>query len=67
MADRTSPKTPYEIRSDLLQLAFNVLIARHAAIAVAENNGKIATSPTTDEIIEEAHKMNKFVSTGSTS
>ena len=52
-------KTPYEIRLELLQLAFEVLVKKHQALA-----GSTAplTSPTTDEVIAEAEKMNNFIS-----
>jgi hypothetical protein len=59
-------KTPYEIRLDLLQLAFDILTAKHAAAAGASiasgNLGVISTSPTTEEVIAEAEKMNSFIS-----
>ena len=58
-------KTAYEIRLDLLQLAFEVLTAKHKADAVtALKNGttEASTSPTTEEVIAEADKMNAFIS-----
>ncbi|MCX8169572.1 MAG: hypothetical protein N3D72_00610 [Candidatus Methanomethyliaceae archaeon] len=58
-------RTPYEIRLELLQLAFDVLSAKHSADAVAKNGGKICSSPSTEEIIAEADKMNAFISKGS--
>lgn len=58
---RTAPKTPYEIRLELLQLAFDVLSAKHQAAGVANGNN-VTTSPTTEEVIAEADKMNAFVS-----
>lgn len=61
MPTRTSPRTPYEIRLELLQLAFDVLKAKHAAAGVANGNNQ-STSPTTEEVIAEADKMNAFVS-----
>lgn len=63
-----SGKTPYEIRLDLLQLAFDILTAKHAAAAGVEAaNGRyggyiITTAPTTEEVIAEAEKMNNFIS-----
>ncbi len=58
-----SGKTPYEIRLDLLQLAFNILIEKHKAAAVDTHNGiRILTAPTTEEVIAEADKMNGFIS-----
>lgn len=59
MTNRTSPKTPYEIRLDLLGLAQSILQNQHEAKAVL-TAGK--TAPTTEEIIEEAEKMNNFIS-----
>jgi hypothetical protein len=61
MSNRASPKTPYEIRLDLLQLAFDVLSAKHHAKGV-ENGNNVTTSPTTEEVIAEAEKMNAFIS-----
>jgi hypothetical protein len=55
-------KTPYEIRLELLQLAFQVLSAKHQAIGVTHHTGKAATSPTTEEVMAEAEKMNAFIS-----
>jgi hypothetical protein len=58
---RTTPKTPYEIRLDLLQLAFDVLMARHNAAGVSNGNN-VTTSPSTEEVVAEAEKLNQFVS-----
>lgn len=58
--------SPYELRLNLLQLAFNVLSQKHQADACAalrNENANPTTSPTTEEIITEAEKMNKFIST----
>lgn len=59
-------KTPYEIRAELLHLAFEILSEQHTAKAAATHRGDrdlvIPTSPTTDEIIAEADKLNAFVS-----
>jgi hypothetical protein len=57
-------KTPYEIRLELLQLAFDVLMAKHQATGVANGNN-IVTSPTTEDVIAEADKMNTFISKAS--
>jgi len=61
-----SGKTPYEIRLDLLQLAFDILNAKHAAAAgeAVSRTGShvVTTSPTTEEVIAEAEKMNAFIS-----
>ena len=69
MTNKTSPKTPYEIRLDLLNLAQSVLIMKHEAESEAEAKAKLGggeryrtTSPSTEEIIAEAEKMNLFVS-----
>jgi hypothetical protein len=59
MTTRTTARTPYELRLELLQLAFEVLTKKHAA---ASTDSKINTSPTTEEIITEADKMNVFIS-----
>jgi hypothetical protein len=55
-------KSPYELRADLLKLAFQILQAKHAASAVADGKEMVATSPTTEEVIEEARKLNDFIS-----
>ena len=56
---KPTSKTPYEIRLELLQLAQTILENQHLAKAVTAA-GK--TSPTTEEIIAEADKLNAFVS-----
>lgn len=61
-------KSPYEIRQHLLQLAFDILREQHHAKAATEaaSNGAeawaVTTSPTTEEVIAEARKLNDFVS-----
>jgi len=68
MTTRNSPKTPYEIRLDLLNLAQSVLVMQHQAKAEADARTKhagdryVETAPTTEEIIAEAEKMNGFIS-----
>lgn len=62
MPTRSAPKTPYEIRLELLQLAQVILNEKHKAIGV-ENGNNQTTAPTTEEIIAEANKMNAFIST----
>lgn len=62
-----SQRTPYEIRLELLQLAFDVLQRQHEANAASAHfidNGTLypTTSPTTEEIIAEANKLNSFIS-----
>ena len=54
-------KTPYEVRLELLQLAQGILHAQHEAHGV-QNGNKVTTSPTTEEVIVEAEKLNTFVS-----
>lgn len=56
---KPTSKTPYEIRLELLQLAQTILENQHLAKAVL-TAGK--TSPTTEEILAEAEKLNSFVS-----
>lgn len=56
-----SGKTPYEIRLDLLQLAFEILVHKHQAAGV-QNGNNVTTAPTTEEVIAEADKMNAFIS-----
>lgn len=61
-------KTPYDIRTELLHLAERILSKQHEARASAqtkehgENLHLVTTSPTTEEIIAEAKKLNEFVS-----
>lgn len=60
---KSPSKTPYEIRLDLLQLAFDILSAKHAADGNKNGNGNnTSTSPTTEEVLAEAEKMNAFIS-----
>jgi len=61
MSLRTAPKTPYEIRLELLQLAQVILHEKHKTLGVI-NGDNITTSPTTEEILVEAEKMNSFIS-----
>ncbi len=59
-------KSPFELRADLLKLAFEILLAEHSAKAAAEDKTAlvplIITAPTSEEIIEEARKLNDFIS-----
>ena len=61
---KTVSKTPYEIRLELLQLAFEVLWRQHEAsnAVKVEADSSIFTAPTTEEVIAEAEKMNGFIS-----
>ena len=52
-------KSPYELRADLLRLAFEMLLEEHRA----RDEG---TSPTSEEVIKEATKLNEFISTQKT-
>lgn len=61
MSTKSMPKTPYEIRLELLQLAQLVLHEKHKAKGISNGNNT-ATSPTTEEIIVEAEKLNSFIS-----
>ena len=61
---RSAPRTPYEVRLELLQLSRDILQSQHDAAAVL-TAGK--TAPTTQEIIEEAEKMNVFISKATSS
>ena len=65
MSTRSSPKTPYEIRLELLQLAQLVLQNQHNGRNIGSSTTE-KTSPTTEDIIAEAEKMNTFISKAST-
>lgn len=59
-------KSPFELRADLLKLAFEILLAEHSAKAAEADNTAtvplITTAPSSEEIIEEARKLNDFIS-----
>lgn len=57
-------KNPFEIRTELLTLSKEILTNASTANADRDSNGNILsmTAPTTDEIIDNAKKLNKFVS-----
>ena len=61
-------KTPFELRYDLLLLAQSILDRKIDIInQQRQQNQKLvvielAMAPTTEDIIEEAEKLNKFVS-----
>jgi hypothetical protein len=65
---KNTGKTPYEIRLELLQLAFSVLENQHRAMAeekLGRSNTqclRVTTFPTTEDVITEAYKMNNFIS-----
>lgn len=70
-------KSPYELRTDLLNMALHICHekhqAEHARILFNINQDRIGSgdgiipntpaisSPTTEEIIEEATKLNEFI------
>jgi len=66
----TASKSPYEIRLDLLKLAYDILLQKEKAKTVITESlsgsckleNFMKNSPTTEEIIAEAEKLNKFVS-----
>jgi hypothetical protein len=58
-------KSPYEIRQNLLELAFSILHAQHAAAAAADGHEFARTAPTTEDVVKEASKLNEFVSLSS--
>lgn len=58
-------KSPYEIRQQLLQLAFEILREQHHARAGTAAKGEtvyITSAPTTEDVISEARKLNEFIS-----
>ena len=63
-----SSKSAYEIRESLLVLAYDILMAKARAAdgKISKEEGKnlehVLSSPTTEEIIAEASKLNDFVS-----
>jgi len=65
---KTTNKTPYEIRLDLLQLAFDILLSKAnseagaAALDRASDVVITTKSPSIEDVIKEAEKLNTFVS-----
>ena len=55
-------KSPFELRADLLVLAFKILLSHHRAIASGTNDGQPRSAPTSEEVIKEAGKLNEFIS-----
>lgn len=55
-------KSPFELRADLLNLAFSILQAQHCAKACANGCDKAESAPTSEEVIDEARKLNDFIS-----
>lgn len=68
MQNKDVKKSPYEIRLDLLYLAQTILDNQHRATAVSKalHSGDDivppATAPTSEDIIAEAEKLNRFIS-----
>lgn len=68
-------KSPFELRTELLNMALTVLLAQHSAAHARElqqlqkdhttpiSDPGVPTAPTTDEIIAEATKLNQFIQT----
>lgn len=55
-------KSPFELRADLLSLAFEILLAQARANGVDTSTGQANTAPTSEEVIDEARKLNEFIS-----
>jgi hypothetical protein len=55
-------KSPFELRADLLALSFEILLSQHRAKSANSTHGLPETAPTSDEVIEEARKLNEFIS-----
>lgn len=55
-------KTSYEIRSDLLRLSFDILASQFEAMRLERQSGENPTAPSTEAVLKEALKLNKFVS-----
>ena len=55
-------KSPFELRADLLKLAYDMLLSQHAAKAAAAGDSSITTAPSSEEVIAEARKLNEFIS-----
>lgn len=59
---RPVPKTPYEIRLELLQLSYTILLNKHNVSAAPGTDAQPVLAPTSEEVITEAEKLNTFVS-----
>jgi hypothetical protein len=55
-------KSPFELRADLLKLAYDILLSQKIAEAVAQGKDRADAAPTSDEVIAEARKLNEFIS-----
>ena len=59
-------KSPFELRADLLSLSFEILLAKHRAEGQSNTHGQPESAPTSEEVIEEARKLNDFISKSGT-
>ena len=55
-------KSPFELRADLLSLAFEILLSQHSSKSANSTSGKAESAPTSEEVIAEAQKLNEFIS-----
>ena len=55
-------KSPFELRADLLSLSFEILLSQHRAKGQDNTHGQPDSAPTSEEVIEEARKLNEFIS-----
>jgi len=55
-------KSPFELRADLLALAFEILLSKHRAAGANSSHGQPDSAPTSEEVIAEAQKLNEFIS-----
>lgn len=55
-------KSPFELRADLLALAFEILLSQHRAKGINNTHSQPDTAPTSEEVIDEARKLNDFIS-----
>lgn len=55
-------KSPFELRADLLKLAYDMLLSQKIAEAVADGEDRATKAPTSEEVIAEARKLNEFIS-----
>lgn len=55
-------KSPFELRADLLALAFEILLSQHRAKGESTHQGQPDSAPTAEEVIDEARKLNEFIS-----
>lgn len=55
-------KSPFELRAELLALAFEILLSQHRAKGINNTHGLPETAPSSEEVIDEARKLNEFIS-----